>query len=301
MKIFFENVDLSSRSGPNSFGKKLHDSLSKRDHEIITGIPETIPDVQLAFIASGYRLAPTVQRLDGIYFNIDQNFDELNIPIEATYQSADAVIFQSEFNKRLTFHYFGKKENSHVISNGTDIDLISAIKPMESDVLDTFENVWTCASSWRPHKRLSENIRYFLEMSSINDCLIIAGSNPDVRISNPRVFYAGDLDWQTLISLYKRSKYFLHLAFLDHCPNVVVDARASGCKIICSSTGGTSEISGKNSIVIEEGEWDFTPLKLYSPPEMDFSKVVDIGIDSDISIDYASERYLEVLKGVVEK
>ena len=83
MKIFFENVDLSSRSGPNSFGKKLHDQLAKKNHEVITGTPEEKPDVQLAFIASGYRLAPTVQRLDGIYFNIDQNFDELNIPIEA--------------------------------------------------------------------------------------------------------------------------------------------------------------------------------------------------------------------------
>lgn len=299
MKIFFENVDLNSRSGPNSFGKKLANCLEQRECEIMTGIPESIPDVQLSFIASGYRLAPTIQRLDGIYFNTDQNFNELNIPIESTYKSAESVIFQSNFNRDLTFHYFGRKENHHVVSNGTDLELISKIGEMQSDVLDTFDNVWTCASSWRPHKRLSENIRYFLEKAGENDCLIIAGNNPDVRISNPRVFYAGDLDWQTLISLYKRSKYFLHLAFLDHCPNVVVDARAAGCKIICSSTGGTSEISGEDSIVIDEDEWDFTPLKLYHPPKMDFSKIVEKGIESNLDINIASEEYFKILKSVL--
>ena len=39
----------------------------------------------------------------------------------------------------------------------------------------------------------------------------------------------------TLLSLYKRSKYFIHLAWLDHCPNVVVDARASGLIVIGST------------------------------------------------------------------
>ena len=120
-------------------------------------------------------------------------------------------------------------------------------------------------------------------------------------LQSRRVFLLGNLDYVSLLALYRRSKKFIHLAYLDHCPNVVVDARAAGCKIICSSTGGTSEISGKDSIVIGEDEWDFTPLKLYNPPKMDFSRVVDAGIDSNISIDYTSERYLEVLKGIVEK
>ena len=42
-----------------------------------------------------------------------------------------------------------------------------------------------------------------------------------------------------IYKMYKASTHFVHLAWLDHCPNVVVDARASGCKIVCSSAGGT--------------------------------------------------------------
>ena len=100
---------------------------------------------------------------------------------------------------------------------------------------------------------------------------MIAGANPDYDAQHERIFYAGNLEWDQLISLYKRSKYFIHLALMDHCPNVVVDARAAGCKIICSSSGGTKEIAGINSVIVQDMEWDFKPFKLYEPPTLDFS------------------------------
>ena len=62
--------------------------------------------------------------------------------------------------------------------------------------------------------------------------------------------------------MYKASKYFLHLAWLDHCPNVVVDAMACGCTVICSSAGGTKEIAGDNAIIIEENDWNYEPVHL---------------------------------------
>ena len=236
--------------------------------------------------------------MDGIYFNTDQDFNSLNIPIKSTYESCDEVIFQSKFNRDLTFSYFGKKENHKIISNGTNIEYISKIEPIKHDSIDSFKNVWSCASSWRPHKRLSENIRYFLENSKKDECLVIAGENPDIQVSDPRIFYAGNLDWESLISLYKRSSYFIHLAFLDHCPNVVVDARAAGCKIICSSTGGTKEIAGTDAIVVKEDAWDFSPIKLYNPPKMDFSKKIENKYDVDISIARACDEYVEVFNRV---
>mgnify|MGYP003149101201 CR=1 FL=1 len=301
MKILFDNVDFNSNSGPNGFGKKLATALGGEGHQIFINPLEAIsPDVQISFIASNYRLAPIIQRLDGIYFNSDQDFNRLNEPIEKTYLISEAVIFQSEFNKALTEKFFGIKEKSFVIHNGTALDEISNISPINSEDLDRFENVWTCASSWRPHKRLEENVRYFLENSSQNDCLIVAGSNPDCKLDHPRVFYAGVLDWKTLISLYKRSKFFLHLAWLDHCPNVVIDARAAGCHVICSSSGGTHEIAGENSTIIEEDIWDFSPLRLYNPPKMDFSKKTNIGKRSDIDIKSVSLRYLDVFSECIK-
>ena len=173
--------------------------------------------------------------------------------------------------------------------------MIEKIQPLENKIIDNHENVWTCAASWRPHKRLKDNIQYYLEHRSSNDCLVIAGQ-PDYHVKDPSIFYVGDLPYEKLLSLYKRSKYFLHLAWLDHCPNVVVDARASGCQIICSSAGGTVEIAGLEAIVIKESEWDFKPTRLYDPPVLDFSKKDKNDINTCYDMNNVAKKYADFMK-----
>ena len=301
MKIFFDNWNPTSSSGPNGFGKKLYSTLSP-DHEVYwAGEYKGTPDVQLSFIQGQVVTgAPLVQRLDGIYFNTDQDFKSLNDTIRKTYDISKSVIFQSEFNKSLIQSWFGEHDSSHVIRNGTDLNTISSIHVIENNLLSEFENIWVCASSWRPHKRLDENIRYFLEFSGDNDCLVVAGENPDAAIANPKIFYAGHLDWENLISIFKAAKYFIHLAWLDHCPNVVVDARACGCEIICASSGGTHEISGKDSKIIIEEEWDYSPIELYKPPKLDFSNYRIGQKDSNINIKDVSGLYLNAFREALE-
>ena len=296
MKIYFDNIDFNSRSGPNSFGTKLASELEKNGHRINK---DKDPDIQLSFIQAAQKLAPVVQRLDGIYFNSEQDWELLNKPIRQTYDLANGVVFQSEFNKTLTEKYFGKKEKSIVIHNGTNLEYISKIPELNDPVINKFDNVWSCASSWRPHKRLSENVRYFLEHSGDNDCLVIAGNNPDYQIKHNRIFYVGNLNYPQLISLYKKSKYFIHLALMDHCPNVVVDARSSGCKIVCSSSGGTKEIAGDHSVIIQDMSWDYLPFKLYDPPRMDFSKIETQVQNSVINIEKVSSMYLSFFRKIL--
>ena len=164
MKIYFDNVDFSSTSGPNGFGQKLFKSLEKMGHLPINCLEDKEIkdiDIQLSFIYSNIVSGPVIQRLDGIYFNSEQDFNSLNFPIKRTYENAAGVIFQSEFNKNLTEKWFGKHKNSTVIRNGTPLEEINNIDPANNEKLKSFNKVWCCASSWRPHKRLSDNIRYF--------------------------------------------------------------------------------------------------------------------------------------------
>ena len=301
MNIHLENVNLNNTSGPNHFASKLVKYASKAgvnfDHN-------AAPDVRLCFIethADNPKNIPLYQRLDGIYFNISQPYKIQNANIEKTYNKSTGVIFQSNFNKILTTEYFGEHSNSIVIHNGADLEFIEKTPALNHPSLDKFDNVWSCASSWRPHKRLNENIRYFLEHSSEKDCLVIAGKSEEKIDKSGRIFYVGNIDITKLISLYKRSKYFLHLAWLDHCPNVVVDARASGCQIICSSAGGTKEIAGPDAIVIEEDEWDFKPVKLYEPPTVNFDKKIKNEWDIDYNMKTAATKYKDFLKGVLNE
>lgn len=294
MKIHFDNIDMRSTSGPNSFAKKLAHELIRQDHEITTQNPQ----VQLSFIMSGERRAPTALRLDGIYFNTEQEWQRMNAPIKKAYDAADLIVFQSVFNRNLTTRYFGAHPNTVVIPNGANLDLIKEAPTNSDSFLDRYRKIWLCASSWRPHKRLDENIRYFTEHAGGGDCLIVAGGGVETQVNDPRIFYVGQLNQLQLMGIMKRADYFIHLALLDHCPNVVVDARAAGCRIICSSSGGTHEVAGSDAIVIQDIEWDWKPFELYRPPMLDFNKKLKIGKDSPIDMRIIAKRYTDALSGI---
>ena len=289
MKIRFENVNFNSSSGPNSFAAKLKKYLERKGHRVAWHNYDSV----LCFIETrnNFDGKKLFQRLDGIYFNIEQNYEQQNANILKTYKRADGVIFQSDFNKKLITKYFGEHKNSIVIHNGADLELIEKTEPIQNEILDKYENVWSCASSWRPHKRLKENIDYFLEHKGKDDCLVVAGMTKEM-VNEPNVFYAGDLSYEKLLSLYKSSKYFVHLSWLDHCPNVVVDAHATGCQIVCSSAGGTKEIAGPTAIVIKESEWDFEPVKLYKPPKLDFSNKIENNFDACYDMKEVAKKYI---------
>ena len=297
MRILFDNVNTASSSGPNSFGKRLISELNKIGHETCTS--SNNHDVQISFITMTQKTGPAALRLDGIYFNTRQDWISQNRMIQSSFQAADTVIYQSNFNKALSEKYFGNPRRSVVINNGTCLETIQKIPKLSNSILDNFSEVWSCASSWRPHKRLKENVRYFLENAPEDSCLVIAGENPDYAADHPRVFYAGQLSWEDCISLYKKSSTFIHLAFLDHCPNVVVDARASGCKLVVASSGGTKEIAAVGDTVVEDIDWDMRPLDLYMPPTLDFSRVSRKLDEVDIDIRSIAVKYIDALRQIL--
>ena len=308
MKIFPSNFNPSSDSGPNSFTRGLFEKIVK-DYGVSIENNIENADVEFCLIESNIKKKiPRITRLDGIYFNTSQDFNILNKRIKDTYTSSDAVIYQSEFNKNLIESWFGTHDNGHVIVNGANTEKIDMIP--KADLSQTFGNrdIWMCASSWRPHKRLNENIRYFIENSKKDDILLVAGKGAlkedfsgYENLINNKVFYIGHTGWESLISLYKSSSRFIHLALLDHCPNVVVDAAASGCEIICSSAGGTKEINAKNITIVKDIEWDFSPIDLYNPPKLNFENKIKTSSSICYNLNDSAEEYFKIMKALNEK
>lgn len=281
MKIFTHNFNPSSNSGPNKFSRQLFQSMIKnKDVALVNNNADA--DVEFCLIQQQvHKVKPMLLRLDGIYFNSEQSYNTQNEPIRFAYKNADAVVFQSNFNKLLTEKWFGHHKNGFVIHNAADTKLIKSANPRYFDkIFGKDTEVWSSAASWRPHKRLGDNIRYFIEHAPKEALFAIAGSlhmdeAKEIMSIDKRIILLGDLDYMSLLSLYRRSSTFVHLAYLDHCPNVVIDSQAAGCHVICSSTGGTKEIV-TNGTIIHEDEWNYEPIKLYEPPQMDFKNKSEV-------------------------
>jgi glycosyltransferase involved in cell wall biosynthesis len=304
MKIYTHNFNPNSNSGPNKFCRTLFESLIK-DEKVTLAPSQKDADVEFCLIQQqAHKVKPMLLRLDGIWFNSEQDYNTQNAPIRFAYGNASAVVFQSNFNKKLTEHWFGTHPNSFVVHNAANEKLIANInKNFWLEKLNQPGEIWCCASSWRPHKRLKDNIEYFLEFAPDNAILAVAGKDTNIDNltvrNNKRIFFLGELDYLSLLSLYKASTTFIHLAYLDHCPNVVVDAQASGCHIVCSSTGGTKEVVHDGTVILED-DWDFRPIPLYKPPKIDFGKFAKLKLNNrKNSMELCSKNYYEIMKGIL--
>jgi glycosyltransferase involved in cell wall biosynthesis len=272
-------------------------------------------DVALVFIEASPRLdakKPYVQRLDGIWFKPDE-MDTKNGLIEATYNNANAVIFQSEFDRTFIQKHWGET-NCAVIHNGITVpqERVKLKSQALVDIRNKYDKVYVASSNWHPQKRLRANIELFKhirEKTTPNCCLIVMGSDPDCLIADPDVFYTGSVPEDVYMEVYAMSDIMFHLAWLDHCPNVVLEALSMRVPVMCSEQGGTRElIDVCGTVLFENQTYDFNPIDYDHPPEIDVTQVTALPVPESwefrrvlerIDIKHVAESYEKVLSSVV--
>lgn len=310
MRICFDNVNFNSNSGPNSFGFRLAEELSNKGHEIV---PHTQNhDIFLSFIEQTAHPDPwarKVLRLDGIWFK-PENFEQNNRSIKAAYFMFDYIVFQSDFNRKMIEEHFGKRSDCCVINNGIKIRQRDPVKELSHEN----EKIFVCSASWHPQKRLKDNILLFQQIRKQ-----LLDKNEDARLyilgngasldgltseQKENVFYLGHQRHEACLQIYATADYFIHLAWLDHCPNVVVEALSQKCPVICTDSGGTKELVKDNGIIIPETkEYNFELTDFDNPYPIDFSDFVlpdeRPKVDpSYLDIEIIADKYLEVFKNV---
>ena len=67
---------------------------------------------------------------------------------------------------------------------------------------------------------------------------------------------------------------------------------------MCSSSGGTKEVVTKGIIVQDGYTSTKKPLKLYHPPDLDFSNIEEVERSPMQFLDKTSEDYLSVFRSV---
>ena len=134
--------------------------------------------------------------------------------------------------------------------------------------------------------------------------LIVMGHAPDHILNRHDIFYTGNIKHELCLQIYSAADAMIHMAWLDHCPNVVVEAISQDCPVICTNSGGTSEILRSGGYVVKE-------IQKYNYELLDYDNPYDLNLDclkgldiSKIEVDKSridllsvADKYEKVLVG----
>ena len=311
MRIHFDNANFAAPTGPNTLARRLALAFDELGHTVTVG-NATDADVSLVFIErSGAPLAKKyVHRIDGIWFK-PQDYEHRNKNIKVTFDAADAIVWQSAFNKRQISGWWGDKEKNTIIHNGIKISPVTKFtSPELEQIRRSYDKVFVCSSNWHSQKRLQANIDMYhhLRDDVLGEkcCLIVMGQNAFPFVGDPHVFYANSVPEDIYMQVYSMADWMIHLAYLDHCPNVVVECLSQETPVICSSDGGTKELISEFGIIVnEETPYDFTLKDYDSPPNIDVKQVTSLppkkslGPHHDIDITNVAKKYIELFESIL--
>lgn len=262
-------VNFGSDIRRNDTGKhKFLQRLSKEMRKFDVQINKKNPDVFL-YINKKTKFPMSnctkIMRLDGLILNISQNYKGKNKALLSAIHKADALIYQSKFCKDAYTRFLRVKKPHICIFNGADPSEFLPRNP---------NNIFFTACRWRPHKRLKDICNGFLmSLSQGLDADLIVAGDIDKKIKNSRIHYVGWIKPPKIAEFLSQSLGFIHISWLDWCPNAMIEAIVAGCPLIYSKSGGNKEIGEGFGFGINDKEWDFKPCKLYYPPEIDIKEI----------------------------
>jgi glycosyltransferase involved in cell wall biosynthesis len=298
IKISLSGTSSSPSTGKGFFFYRLANCLRKKGVTIVEDSYKA--DVALHNTRVKHNNAIiNVVRIDGVYHNNKQNYKLMNKKVfKGVHKDADGIIYQSNFSKKIADRFIGEfKRSFAIIPNGADPHFYSNIMPYERQ----YDSVFITVSRWRPHKRLRDIIESFLLAGLKKSILYVVGDlkqsgltdkEKKKYLDNKSVMFLGVLDQKSLSKYLVSSDVFIHLCWLDNCPNSVVESICAGVPVITNNVGGTHEIVSKSGgyVVPIDNPYNLNPCDLYSPPNIDremVSKIIIKASESNVKVSYS--------------
>jgi len=296
MSNSFYITKLRSQGGPWIFTNRLKDELIRQKLSFTKESINSLSIIQ----GSPQENKFNILRLDGLYFHkCRQNKD-----IFKARDVFDHIVYQGDFCKKQYDAFTGEKKNYSIIPNG-----VPEIFFEKSDKVIPQKNPVVVASAhWRRHKRLEEIINAFTSSKLKNVELWVLGGTHFKGHITKNIKLLPHYPPKSLPQVLQSATAMIHLAWLDWCPNSVVEGLACGLPVLCSHNGGTKELVKNDGIIIqlEEDYQIGTMLDLYKPPKVDTNIIINgvkelielpkIKVREDLKIKNTAIKYKKLFK-----
>ncbi len=312
------------KGGPLIFRSRLISALNKiKDIEVTNNVNNKF-NIGLEFIRKDYKYKqPYILRASSCYyFNKYKPWN--NKPIEKSIKNSKYTIFQSKFayklcNRVLRLESRGLINNGYsIVNNGINIDYVNNIKMAK----DIEPGSFVACARWDGNKRIKSTLKGFVK-AGIDKHLYIIGdfgiedSKKSIdklmkKYNSQYIHILGKKTNDEIVSIMKACDYQIHLAFIDICPNIVIEGLSCGLNVLCTNLGGTPELVGKNGVILNVDKfWDTRYLKKRIGGLDNLkSDIVAKGIHkllkinkkvdtSKFSIDMVANKYAKIIRNVL--
>ena len=170
-----------------------------------------------------------------------------NIKIGKVVKKADHVIYQTAFARKMVQKILRvKAKRFTIINNGIDISPYANV----SAYVSSKQHVFVACGNWTvPAKRGAAIVKSFLSVNIPSSELIMIGNGIKSKRSN--VVCTGKLSFENIVPYLKGCSAFVHLCYVEACPNAVTEALAFGKPVICNNIGASPELVKEDGIIVQ--------------------------------------------------
>lgn len=257
VRVFYGWDEIPGPGDPVAGGTSKFQKLAERFPNDPTGFSvlylgsSALPrDLRPLLAYARRRGVPVVVNQDGVGYPgwAGERTDEVNAPLRRALLAADHVLYQSAFCRRSAERFLGAPPGTwEVLPNAVDVTrftpgaapaggpvLLLAGDQTQAYRLELGLRVVAALRDRLPDVRLLVSGRTVVEAAPLVERLGLRG----------RVELVGRYAQRDAPDLYRRAHLLLHTKVNDPCPNVVLEAMASGLPVVYPASGGTVELVG---------------------------------------------------------
>ena len=259
-KIFYAGAETRRLGGPYIKVKKLQKFF-----------PEIIWKFNIIYVLSNSpklnnwsiklvkkRKTPLILNQNGVFYPAwyKGNYERKNLPISKIYHCADYVFWQSNFCRKASDRFLGKRlGDGEILYNSVDTKMFY---PTKRKIDNIFKFLITGNIRKQNNYRIYSVLEAFQEITLNNKHvhLYMAGIIEDDEYLKDRVNKLNINEYITFLGpyspkeapfIYQMADAYVTMSFQDNCPTAVIEAMSCGLPILYSSSGGIPELVGDNS------------------------------------------------------